>query len=102
LLTSSPVSLACVTSTFQELHGSECDLLTPQWTRKSLEFEHAMHGKHRGAFQQDDGSVTPLISSWVGAADDDIRSPSSSELAPDDSHERREHVLVHVQGRDQK
>ena len=47
-LTSNPVSLACVTSTFQELHGSECDLFTLQWTWKSLEFEHAMHRKRRG------------------------------------------------------
>ena len=102
LLTSNPVSLACVTSTFQELHGSECDLFTSPWTRKSLEFEHAMHRKRRGAFEQNGGFVMPLISSWVDAADDDIRSLSSSELALGDCHERREHDLVHVQGRGRK
>lgn len=102
LLTSSPVSLACVTSTFQELRGSECDLFTSPRTRKSLKFEHAMHRRRRGAFQQNGGFVTPLISSWGDAADDDSRSLSSNELAPGDCHERRERDLVHVQGRDQK
>lgn len=102
LLTSSPVSLACVTSTFQELHGSECDLFTSPRTRKSLEFEHAMHRRRRGAFQQDDGFVTPPISSWMDAADDDSQPQSSNGLASNDCHERREHDLVHVRRRDQK
>lgn len=102
LLTSSPVSLACVTSTFQELHGSECDLFTSSQKRKSLEFEHAMHRRGRGAFQQDDRFVTQLISSWVDEVDDDSQPQSSNELAPGDCHERREHDLVHVQGQDRK
>ena len=102
LLTSSPVSLACVTSTSQELHGSECDLFTSLQTRKSLEFEHAMHRRRRGTFQQDGGFVTPLISSWVDEVDADSRPQSSNELAPSDCHERREHDLVHVPGRGRK
>ncbi len=78
------------------------DIFTARRPRKSLKFEHAMHWMRRNATQQVEGFVTSLISSWADEADDDSRSQSSNELAPGDCHERREHVLVHVQGRDQK